>query len=58
MAHDSVRGEVVDVALALLLVRVAENRTGETWGKLRRYLERMQLWEFSGPAGHVLRPSR
>ena len=41
----------------MLLVRVAENRTGETWGTLRRYLERMQLGEFSGPAGRVLRPS-
>ncbi|MDP2948676.1 MAG: hypothetical protein Q8P22_03980 [Chloroflexota bacterium] len=39
------------------LVRVAENRTGETWGKLRHHLERMQLGEFSGPAGRVLRRS-
>ena len=55
--EERIRSHVLLCWLALLLVRVAENRTGETWGKLRRYLERMQLGEFSGPAGRVLRPS-
>jgi len=41
--------------LALLLVRVAESCTGETWRRLQRQLDRMQLGEFSGHAGRVLR---
>ena len=37
--------------LALLLVRIAENATGETWRNLRGELERMHLGAFAGPAG-------
>lgn len=37
----------------LVLVRVAEKATGDTWRNLRRELERMALGEFAGPAGRV-----
>jgi transposase len=43
--------------LALLLVRVAENRTEETWGQLQHHLNGILLGEFRGPAGRVLRRS-
>jgi|LDZU01.1.fsa_nt_gi hypothetical protein len=33
--------------LALLLVRIAEKRTGITWNKMRNELERIQLGHFS-----------
>jgi hypothetical protein len=37
--------------LALLLIRIAENQTGDTWRNLRDELERMHLGTFTGPAG-------
>ena len=37
--------------LALLLVRVAENTTGQTWPVMRRELDRIHLGTFTGPAG-------
>lgn len=40
--------------LALMLVRVTERATGDTWHNVRREFERMHLGEFSGPAGRVL----
>jgi len=55
--EDRIRSHVLLCWLALLLVRVAENRTGETWARLRHHLERLQLGEFGGPAGRVLRTS-
>jgi len=55
--EERIRSHVLLCWLALLLVRVAENRTGETWCRLRLHLERIQLGEFSGPAGRVLRCS-
>ncbi len=55
--EERIRSHVLICWLALLLIRVAENRTGETWRTLQRHLDRMQLGEFSGPAGRVLRRS-
>lgn len=40
--------------LALLLISVAENRTGQTRGNLRAVLRRMHLGEFCGEAGRML----
>ena len=40
--------------LALLLIRLAETATGDTWRNLRHELDRMHLGRFAGPAGHVL----
>ena len=37
--------------LALLLIRVAENTTGQTWPAMRRELQRISLGTFTGPAG-------
>jgi len=37
--------------LALLLIRVAENATGQTWNRLRAELQRLQAATFTGPAG-------
>ena len=37
--------------LALLLVRVAETTCGDTWPKMRRELERLQVGTFEGQAG-------
>ena len=53
--EDRIRSHVLLCWLALLLVRVAENRTQETWGKLLPHLNAMHLGEFKGPAGRVLR---
>lgn len=53
--EDRIRAHVLLCWLALLLIRVAENRTGETWGKMRAKLERMHLGEYRGPHGRVLR---
>lgn len=53
--EERIRSHVLLCWLALLLVRVAENRTGETWGRLQHHLNGMHLGEFRGPAGHVLR---
>jgi hypothetical protein len=51
--QDRIRAHVTLCFLALVLVRVAETATGDTWPQIRRELERMHLGEFAGPAGHV-----
>jgi hypothetical protein len=37
--------------LALLLIRIAENQTSQTWRNLRDELQRMHVGTFTGPAG-------
>ncbi len=49
--EDRIRAHVLLCWLALLLVRIAENATGETWRNLRNELERLHLGTFAGPAG-------
>lgn len=39
--------------LGLMLMRVAERATGDTWRNLRRELDRMHLGAFAGPAGAI-----
>ena len=39
--------------LGLLLIRVAENTTGDTWRNLRHELDRMHLVTLATPAGTV-----
>jgi hypothetical protein len=39
--------------LALLLIRVAENATTDTWRNLRHELDRMHLVILATPDGHV-----
>jgi len=51
--EDRIRAHLLLCWLALLLIRIAENRTGQTWGSLRATLQRMHLGDFSGTAGQV-----
>ena len=46
-----IRAHVLLCWLALLLIRIAENQTSQTWRNLRDELERMHLGTFTGPAG-------
>ena len=48
-----IRSHVLLCWLALLLVRIAENATGETWRTLRDELEKLHLGRFAGSAGEV-----
>lgn len=49
--EERIRSHVLLCWLALLLVRVAERSTGETWPRMRRELGKLHLGEFSGPEG-------
>jgi hypothetical protein len=49
--QERIRAHVLLCWLALLLVRIAENATGDTWRNLRNELERLHLGTFAGPAG-------
>ena len=49
--EERIRAHVVLCWLALLLARVAENATGQTWPELRRQLDRIAVGTFTGPAG-------
>ena len=52
--EDRIRAHVLLCWLALLLIRLAETATGQTWRNLRHELDRMHLGEFTGSAGRVL----
>ena len=49
--EDRIRVHVQLCWLALLLVRVAETTTGQTWPVMRRELDRLHAGTFAGPAG-------
>jgi len=49
--EDRIRAHVLLCWLTLLLVRVAENHTGQTWPAMRRELQRISIGTFTGPAG-------
>jgi hypothetical protein len=49
-----IKAHVLLCWLGLLLVRVAETRTGETWRTLRREFSRIHLVRYAGAAGEVL----
>jgi hypothetical protein len=49
--EDRIRAHVLLCWLALLLIRIAETRTGRRWPTLRRELDRIHLGTFTGPAG-------
>lgn len=42
------------LAGALLLIRIVETTTGDTWTNLRRELQRLHVGYFTGPAGSYL----
>jgi len=49
--EDRIRAHVVLCWLALLLIRVAETTTGQTWQAMRRELHRLHAVTFTGPTG-------
>ena len=51
--EDRIRAHVLLCYLALLLVRIAERETGETWDRIRSIMERCCLGEFSSKDGRV-----
>ena len=48
-----IRAHVLLCWLALLLIRIAETATGETWRSLAWELDKLHLGRFVGPAGEV-----
>jgi hypothetical protein len=50
-----IRAHVTLCWLALLLIRVAETRTGETWGNLRDELQLLHLGTFTSPTATITR---
>lgn len=52
--EERIRAHVLLCWLALLLIRVAETGTGDTWRTVRREMDRLHLGRFSGSAGEVL----
>jgi len=53
-----IRAHILICWLALLLVRVCERQTDETWRNLRRELERLHLVTLAGAAGQVEQTTR
>jgi len=49
--EDRIRAHVILCWLALLLIRLAETQTEQTWRNLRDELQRLHLGTFTGPAG-------
>jgi hypothetical protein len=49
--EERIRAHVLLCWLALLLIRIAETSTGQTWPAIRRELDRIHLGTFTGPAG-------
>jgi hypothetical protein len=50
-AEQRIRAHVLLCWLALLLIRIAETSTGQTWTTLREELQRLHLGTFTGEAG-------
>ncbi len=49
--EERIRAHAILCWLALLLIRVAENHTGQTWPAMRRELQRIASGTLTGPAG-------
>jgi hypothetical protein len=49
--EERIRAHVLLCWLALLLIRIAETGTGQTWTMLREELQRLHLGTFTGPVG-------
>ncbi len=49
--EDRIRAHVILCWLALLLIRIIETTTGQTWSTIRRELQRLALGTFTGDAG-------
>ncbi len=48
---ERIRAHVILCWLALLLIRIIETTTGDTWPAVRRHLDRLHAGTFTGPAG-------
>jgi hypothetical protein len=55
--EDRIRSHIQLCWLALLLIRVAENTTGDTWRNLRHELDRMHLVTLATPEGRIAKRS-
>ncbi|WP_405842652.1 hypothetical protein OG528_30160 [Streptomyces platensis] len=55
--EDRIRAHVLLCWLALLLIRVAETSTGQTWNRLRTELQRLHSVTYRGPAGTARQPT-
>ena len=53
--EDRIRAHVLLCWLALLLTRIAETRTGDTWHNLRDELDQLSLGTFTSPTATVTR---
>jgi len=49
--EERIRAHVVLCWLALLLIRIVETTTGDTWPNVRRHLDRLHAGTFTGPTG-------
>jgi len=49
--EERIRAHVILCWLALLLIRIIETTTGDTWSNIRRHLDRLHVGTFAGPAG-------
>ncbi|HET7328455.1 MAG TPA: IS1634 family transposase [Nocardioidaceae bacterium] len=49
--EDRIRAHVILCWLALLLIRIIETSTTDTWNNVRRELQRLHVGYFTGPAG-------
>lgn len=51
---ERIKAHILLCFLALLLVRIAENKTALTWDKIRAVMERLHLGEFKSKDGYIL----
>ncbi|MEU9408586.1 hypothetical protein AB0E08_23250 [Streptomyces sp. NPDC048281] len=49
--EERIRAHVILCWLTLLLIRITETTTGDTWPHIRRELDRLHLGIFTGPTG-------
>ena len=49
--EERIRAHVLLCWLALLLIRIAENTSGQTWNQIRTQVQRLHAITFTGPAG-------
>ncbi len=49
--EERIRAHVVLCWLVLLLIRIIETTTGDTWFTIRRHLDRLHVGTFTGPTG-------
>jgi len=52
--EDQIRSHILLCWLALLLIRVAELRTGQSWSRIRATMQRMHLGVFEGSLGRLV----